>query len=164
MKWEDNEFIIWLLARCKFTTQTPTHYTTDRKPAGGGCSVFVVPPCKMTMCVIDFTGLTMTGIFFKSRLLPFNVFGSPMHFISLLPTSNHKIWAFVGKQRRRKSFLRNGGWDCSRHLQPAGLQLCDTRDSKHQLWKVRRLGPLAAGPQNKFSWLLRYGLENKRAL
>lgn len=91
MKAEDNEFIIWLLARCKFTTQTPTHYTTDRKPAGGGCSEFVVLPRTMTMCIIDFTGLTMTGTFFRSRLLPFYAFRSAMHFISLLPTSNHKI-------------------------------------------------------------------------
>jgi len=90
-KGEDNEFIIWLLARCKFTTQTPTHYTTDRKPAGGGGSEFVVPPCTMTVCVIYFTGLTMTGIIFKSCLSPFYVFRSAMHFISLLPTSNHKI-------------------------------------------------------------------------
>lgn len=33
MKGKDNEFIIQFLARCKFTTQTPTHYATDRKPA-----------------------------------------------------------------------------------------------------------------------------------
>lgn len=36
-------------------------------------------------------------------------------------------------------------------------QLCDTRDSKHQLRKVRRLGLLALSPLNKFSCLLRQG-------